>query len=398
MCPFRRFACAAIVAAASLFGTTCGHHSSPAAPTDCTATVTPDHFTFDAAGGNGSVTVTLPSTCRWIAQSTASWLQVTLGPPRTGSGTVALAVSANAGEQDRIATATNAGQTVAGTHHGVAPQPPARCTYTIAPETASYDWLGGTGTIAVTAPATCAWTAAVQTSWLSFSGASQGSGAGTLSYRVDTNPSTGTRSGAISVADKTMTVTETGNLAACTYAVTPVEFTPCMAAVELSATLNTQTSCPWTAAPNANWMTLLSDAAGTGSALIRFSIGSNYDAPRSGVLQVRWPTPSAGQNLHVAQAGCHYAVSVDTIAVPAAGGTFGFNVYQESEPNTCGGPLQDACVWSAVADASWVTITSSMPRRGDDRVSLTVASNSGAARTSNIVVRDHVVRVTQAAP
>jgi hypothetical protein len=71
-------------------------------------------------------------------------------------------------------------------------------------------------------------------------------------------------------------------------------------------------------------------------------------------------------------------------------------VVQQSIPIICGGALQDRCIWSAVSDVPWITITSSMPRTGDNPVAFTVAANPGAARTGRITVRDKVVVITQA--
>ena len=112
---------------------------------------------------------------------------------------------------------------------------------------------------------------------------------------------------------------------------------------------------------------------------------------------VRWPTPTAGQNIRVTQAGCRYAVTRDAFSFVAAGGGGTFDVIQQSDPNTCGGATQDRCVWTAVSDAPWVTITSSMPRSGDNPVAFTVTLNdSAAARAGKITVRDKVVVISQA--
>jgi hypothetical protein len=111
---------------------------------------------------------------------------------------------------------------------------------------------------------------------------------------------------------------------------------------------------------------------------------------------VRWPTPTAGQNVRVLQAGCLYAVSTAAVSVGAAGGPDRFEVLQHSVPNSCGGPLQNACQWSAHSDVSWITITTTMPQAGDNPVSFTVAANdSTSARSGTITVRDKVVRITQ---
>ena len=112
---------------------------------------------------------------------------------------------------------------------------------------------------------------------------------------------------------------------------------------------------------------------------------------------VRWPTPTAGQNIHVAQAGCVYGVSQSSFALTSAATSGSFNVVQQSLPNSCGGPLQDQCVWTARANVSWITVTSSMPRQGDNPVSFTVSANtSGSSRSGKITVRGETVTITQA--
>ena len=88
-------------------------------------------------------------------------------------------------------------------------------------------------------------------------------------------------------------------------------------------------------------------------------------------------------------------MSTTAVAVPADGGSFGFDVYQQSDPLECGGPLQNGCSWSAKADVGWITITGPLHRVGDDRVAFTAAVNAGAARTGIITVRDKTVVVAQ---
>ena len=70
---------------------------------------------------------------------------------------------------------------------------------------------------------------------------------------------------------------------------------------------------------------------------------------------------------------------------------------QQSDPYTCGGATQDRCVWAAQSTVPWITVTSSMPRQGDNPVAFGVAANDAAtARTGSIVVRDKAVTITQA--
>ena len=48
--------------------------------------------------------------------------------------------------------------------------------------------------------------------------------------------------------------------------------------------------------------------------MITVEYPDNYDAPRAGTVLVRWPTPTQGQNVHLSQAGCRYAVTKTTVA------------------------------------------------------------------------------------
>src|SRR4029078_1987218 len=193
------------------------------------------------------------------------------------------------------------------------------------------------------------------------------------------------------------TVAQSGDMSACEYSVAPVSFTPCMhVPLELTAIVTAPASCPWSAASNMSWIRVTRGSSGSGTAVIGFTLADNYDAPRSGQILVRWPTPAAGQNLQVAQAGCRYGVSKTSIDFAAAGGAGSFNVLQQSDPTECGGPLQNACVWMAAADVSWIAITSSMPQIGDGTVVFNVSANIGSVpRSGTITVRDKTVTVTQ---
>jgi hypothetical protein len=183
---------------------------------------------------------------------------------------------------------------------------------------------------------------------------------------------------------------------ACQYAVVPAEFTPCMSGLEMTATVSTAPSCQWTVVASAQWMTLTSGVSGRGPGGVRFAVSDNWDAPREGFVTVQGALAGQTAAIHVAQAGCRYWVSQDAFDISTSGASGTFEVLQQSEPIVCGGPLQNACVWTAVADVAWIAIATSMPRTGDDRVSFVVApNNTGVSRSGTISVRDKVVRITQ---
>jgi len=199
----------------------------------------------------------------------------------------------------------------------------------------------------------------------------------------------------MTVGGKTFTVTQSGTTS-CDYSVAPVDFRDCnKGGFEKTVAVSTASGCGWTAAPAASWLTVVSGQSGLGSGTIVFKFSDNFDAARQSNIEVRWPTPTAGQNVRVFQEGCTYS-TVDTILVASSGGTYNFDVFASPTNPVCGGPLQDVCVWNAVSSASWVTVLTSMPRYGDDRVFLRIAANTGAARTATVTVRDKTVTVRQA--
>jgi len=373
----------------------CG--SGPAAPTPdpCAYTLSSRSQSFPAEGGTGTLTVSTGATCAWAMSGVTGWVTAQSPTSGTGAGTVTFTVAPNAdaAARDKILTVATLPFTITQAGRSA-------CSYTISPEQAHFGDEGGSGQVSVTTADGCAWNSASHTAWIAVPAGADQHGSGTLSYSVAANNGTSARSGTLTVAGHTVTVDQGGEAPAptdCKYSVAPVELTPCMPGGTLAATLTTEQGCAWTVTPGAPWLRVLSSTSATGTGTITISFTDNYDAPRDGVIKVRWPTPSEGQNIRVAQAGCHYAVSTGDIAIAAGGGTGTFDVLQESEPNTCGGPMQDRCVWTAKSSVSWITVTSSMPRTGDQPVAFSVTANTGTtSRIGTISVHDVVVTVTQA--
>jgi hypothetical protein len=384
------------VAAAVVMGLgSCGGNEFPVEPTPvCSITIAPTDSTFGNDGGNGSVTVTVAAGCAWTASTSGDWVVVTSANTGTGNGTVSYSVRANSATQSRTGVLSIGGRNHTVTQQG---RPPVVCTYQLSADAATVGNEGGTQSFGVNAPTECDWSARSDAAWISVTSGSTGSGSGTVSYSVAPNNDVAERTGTITVADRKFAVRQSGEIAACRYSVAPVEFNRCMPAGTAVANLTTEASCPWTATADSSWVGLPGGTSGRGSITITITYNDNYDAPRHGIVMVRWPTPTAGQNIHVFQAGCVYAVSRTTFSVASSGGSATFDVIQRSDPNTCGGATQDQCLWTAQSTVPWITITSSMPRRGDNPVAFVVAANDSAlARSGTITIRDKVVTITQA--
>ena len=184
----------------------------------CIYSVTPTAAHYLSSGGPGNIAVAAGAGCAWTAVSNDGWISVDSGSPGTASGTVGYTVSANATTVSRTGTIMVAGSTFTITQDGTV-----ACAYSISPATASFTSLGGTNAFAVTANVGCTWSASSSDpTWLTFSPAN-GSGNGTVGYTVASNGSSLTRTGTITIAGQTFTVTQTG--IACTFAISPASAT-----------------------------------------------------------------------------------------------------------------------------------------------------------------------------
>jgi Zn-dependent metalloprotease len=84
------------------------------------------------------------------------------------------------------------------------------CTFSISPTSASQPAGGGTGSVTVTAGAGCAWTASSNASFITITSGASGSGNGTVNYSVASNAGTSSRTGTLTIAGLTFTVTQAG--------------------------------------------------------------------------------------------------------------------------------------------------------------------------------------------
>ena len=84
------------------------------------------------------------------------------------------------------------------------------CTYSISPTSKNFNSAGGSGTVSVNTQSGCSWTAVSNTGWITIASGSSGTGNGTVSYSVSENTSTSQRTGTMTIAGKTFTVTQEG--------------------------------------------------------------------------------------------------------------------------------------------------------------------------------------------
>ena len=164
--------------------------------------------------------------------------------------------------------------------------------YGITPAAQSFPIAGGAGAVSVIS--NCAWGAVSNVPWITITSASTGTGDSTLTFSVAANPQ-GPRTGTMTIAGQTFTVTQAGNIV-CTYTVGFPFSTVPSAGTSAVATVTAPAGCAWTASSNAPWITFITPASGIGSGSVTIAVARNVArAPRSGTVTI------AGQMFTVVQ-------------------------------------------------------------------------------------------------
>jgi hypothetical protein len=363
----------------------------------CAFTLLPPSRSFDALGGTAAFDVNTAPACAWTSAATAPWLTLVSGQSGTGNGTVAYAVAPNAEASSRTANVTVGGAAHAVTQSGVA-----SCSLSIDPDDEAFTVSGGSGQFSVSAAPACAWLAASGAAWMRVTepGGGLGTGSRRVSFAVDANPGTGTRIGTITVGAQTFVATQAGT-STCTYGVTPVDVRTCSLGGPMTVTVATAAGCGWTASTSASWIPISSGQTGLGPGTMTFTLPGNFNEARQDVIKIRWPAPTEGQNVRVAQEGCDYVLDPTRVMVPACGGERAFDVYTGStNVGFCGhdGPMgaPGRCVWSALSPAPWITVLTPMPQTVEGRVFFRVAANDDwKERTATITVQYRTLPVWQ---
>ncbi len=132
---------------------------------------------------------------------------------------------------------------------------PAACTYSVSPVSQSFNSTGGTGSVGVTTPSGCAWTADSNASWALLTSNISAKGSGTTYYSVSPNSGTSSRAGTLTIAGKAVTISQSGASTSTQYSLNITKAGTGSGTVTNTpsgSTFKAGTSVTLTAAPGAN--------------------------------------------------------------------------------------------------------------------------------------------------
>ena len=148
-------------------------------------------------------------------------------------------------------------------------------------------------------------------SWITVSSGATGSGLGSVTFAVGQNPTGAPRTGTLTVAGQTVSVTQAAG--SCSYSVTPTSFTVDPVAGTRTVSIVAGTQCGWSSTTQAAWISVTSGASGSAIGAVTFAVEANPSStPRTGVLSIggqavtitqgasrRRGAPPSPANLHI---------------------------------------------------------------------------------------------------
>lgn len=163
------------------------------------------------------------------------------------------------------------------------------CSYSINPAGMAFTSMASEDSINVVAPNGCTWTATSNATWITISSATSGVGNDVVSYIVRDNLASSPRTGTISIADKTFTVTQDGRNN-CTFSISPGSQSFLKTGGLGTVNVAAPAGCGWTAVSNVNWVTITSAGSSTSSGVVTYSVSINKGLARVGTMRIAGKT------------------------------------------------------------------------------------------------------------
>jgi hypothetical protein len=265
------------------------------------------------------------------------------------------------------------------------------CSYSISPTSQSFTASGGTGIINVTTTLSCPWTASTNSGswdWIAITSGWSGTGSGPVNYMVLPNYTGTSRSGYLTIAGQTFTITQQAQQGACSYSISPTSNTLGPGAGSGSVNVTTGTNCSWTASTNSgswDWIAITSGWNGSGSGPVNYLVLPNYTGnSRSGYLTIAGITFTVTQN----SGDCLVTISPTTQTFKNEAGSGVVNIATGA-----------GCVWTAFTDPrswDWLGISSGWNGTGNGTVNYYFfANNKEQPRTGKLWIAGYEFTVIQ---
>lgn len=241
---------------------------------------------FPAAGGSGSVNLTIGSAAVWSAASDSAWLTLVSTNSGFGSATITYSVSPNGSITNRTGTLTIAGIPYIVTQSGRGVTVTGGTSFGFGPD-------GGLGSFNIASENNASWVVNNTNSWITIASGGSGTAPGTCMFVVSPYGSPlVARTGFMYVGSNVIAVTQSGY----TASVSPlVNIAPANGGSQ-SVTVSVPSGAIWSAIAQVPWITIIGGQSQSGSGNLTYIISGNAGGTRSGTIIVAGQVVTVTQN------------------------------------------------------------------------------------------------------
>lgn len=295
------------------------YFQTPAVAQPCTVSFNSNNDSVVSSGALRQIILTTSGqSCTWSATSDQSWVHNITPSSGTSGATLTYTVDANTSAQARSATITAGQASLTISQVGT----PASCTFSLGFTTRSIAASGGTLAVGLTASnETCPRTAQSNSAFITDVNPASGNGTANIGFTVAANTSTSSRSGTLTIAGQTVTVSQDGAALPCTVSFNSTNDSVASSGAQRQVILSTSgSSCSWSATSNQSWVHNITPSSGTSGATLTYTVDANTSP------QARSATITAGQaSLAISQPGTAITppptalIDANPTSVPASG-------------------------------------------------------------------------------
>ena len=342
--------------------------------------INPTTATASVTGGNGVLVVNATPDLPWTAKSGANWLTIVSGyTSGAGNGNVVYNASPNSTLSQRTGKITiTPGDSLLNAKTLTVTQPAAVAAISKTAHEFAAD--GGSVAVEVTVDGIVEWTVSESISWLSVEGSTSRVGPGTVVLSAAANGTIYPRSGTLTIAGKTFSVSQQARGVELEYESKVFGTDGGMESISIHPDGNVS----WTAVASDNWIVVFQNESGTGDAEIIYILApyEGDGSPRTGWITI------GDKKVYITQRA--YDVDITPRAEYVTG---------NSGAGEIGVSAGIGDVWQAIIEAPWIKIVTGYDAgTGNGTVRFTYTeNNTGLTRTGKIVIAGEVYTLTQAA-
>lgn len=163
------------------------------------------------------------------------------------------------------------------------------CSFATSATSQYFSARGGEGSLNLTVPGGCNWSAASNAGWIEITSSGSGSASEVITYVVRENFTGSARQATMTIGDQVVTVVQDAGLdpGVCGFSISPVSNSFLASGGTGLINVTGSAQCAWQATSNVSWINITGNSVGIGSGAVMYTVAANSSgSSRRGVITV----------------------------------------------------------------------------------------------------------------